>query len=53
MMDVATLRGMLEKTMYTEFETESRASQAGSAVWGKARVVDPITAANLRNRSLL
>ncbi len=51
MMDVATLRGNLEKTVFAQFETESRPSQAGSAVWGKVRVFNPIRAANLRNLS--
>ena len=51
MVDVATLRGMLYKTIFDQFETESRPSQAGSAVWGKVRVFNPIRAANLRNLS--
>ena len=51
MMDVATLRGMLEKTIFDQIETESRPSQAGSAVWGKVRVFNPIRVANLHNLS--
>lgn len=38
MMDVATLRKNLERTVFAQLETESRHSQAGSAVWGKVRV---------------
>ena len=38
MMDVATLREVLEKTIFDQFEMESRHSQAGPAVWGKVRV---------------
>ena len=53
MMDVATLRGMLEKTIFDQFETESRPSQAGSAVWGKVRAFNPIRVANLRNLSTI
>ncbi len=37
MMDVATLREMLERTVFAQLETESRHSQAGPAVWGKVR----------------
>ena len=42
MTDAATLREMLEKTIFAQFETESHHSQAGSAVWGKVRVFSPI-----------
>ena len=38
MMDVATLRKNLERTVFAQLETESRHSQAGPAVWGKVRV---------------
>ncbi len=38
MMDVATLREILERTIFAQIETESRHSQAGPAVWGKVRV---------------
>ncbi len=38
MMDVATLREILEKNAFAQLETESRHSQAGPAVWGKVRV---------------
>ncbi len=38
MMDVATLRKNLERTVFAQIETESRHSQAGPAVWGKVRV---------------
>ncbi len=38
MMDVATLREILEKNVFAQLETESRHSQAGPAVWGKVRV---------------
>ncbi len=37
MMDVATLRKILERTVFDQLETESRHSQAGAAVWGKVR----------------
>jgi putative transposase len=37
MMDVATLREILERTVFAQIETESRHSQAGAAVWGKVR----------------
>ena len=53
MMDVATLRKMLERTVFAQLETESRHSQAGPAVWGKVRVFNPICVANLRNPSLI
>ncbi len=42
MMDVATLREALEKTIFDQFEMESRHSQAGPAVWGKVRGFNPI-----------
>ncbi len=51
MMDVATLREVLEKTVFDQFEMESRHSQAGPAVWGKVRAFNPIRVANLRNLS--
>ena len=53
MMDVATLRGVLEKTIFAQLETESRHSQAGPAVWGKVRVFNPICVANMHNLSLI
>ena len=42
MMDVATLREVLEKTIFDQFEMESRHSQAGPAVWSKVRGFNPI-----------
>jgi putative transposase len=42
MMDVATLREILEKNVFAQIETESRHSQAGPAVWGKVRGFNPI-----------
>jgi putative transposase len=42
MMDVATLREVLEKTIFDQFEMESRHSQAGLAVWSKVRGFNPI-----------
>ena len=53
MMDVATLRKNLERTVFAQLETESRHSQAGSAVWGKVRAFNPIRVANLRNLSTI
>ena len=49
MMDVATLREILERTVFAQIETESRPSRAGPAMWGKVRVFNPIRVANLRN----
>jgi putative transposase len=53
MMDVAALREMLEKNVFAQLETENRHSQAGPAVWGKVRVFNPVSVANLRNPSLI
>jgi len=53
MMDVATLREILGKTVFAQLETESRHSQAGPAMWGKVRVFNPICVANLHNLSLI
>ncbi len=49
MMDVATLRESLERTVFAQIETESRPSRAGPAMWGKVRVFNPIRVANLCN----
>ena len=51
MMDVATLREILERTVFAQIETESRPSRAGPAMWGKVRVFNPIRVANARNLS--
>ncbi len=53
MMDVATLREILERTVSAQIETESRPSRAGPAMWGKVRVFNPIRVANARNLSLI
>ena len=53
MMDVATLREILERTVFAQIETESRPSRAGPAMWGKVRVFNPIRVANARNLSLI
>jgi putative transposase len=53
MMDVATLREILERTVFAQIETESRPSRAGPAMWGKVRVFNPTRVANARNLSLI